>query len=46
MVVTDGFATVRCVIKIAHDASKSLLSFPSGLTITKRHPIRVNGKWT
>jgi len=43
--VADGFATVRCVIKIARSASKSLLVFSGGLTITKRHPIRVNGAW-
>jgi len=46
MVVADGFATVKCVIRITRDASKSLMSFPGGLTITKRHPIRLNGKWT
>jgi len=43
--VADGFATVRCVVKITRSASKSLLAFPGGLTITKRHPIRVNGAW-
>ena len=46
MVVVDGFATVICVVKIAVDPTKSLSSFPSGLTITKRHPIRINGEWT
>lgn len=46
IVVADGFATVVCVAKIARSASKSLLKFPSGLTITKRHPIRINGEWT
>lgn len=46
IVVADGFATVICVAKIARSASKSLLRFPGGLTITPRHPIRVNGEWT
>lgn len=46
IVVADGFATVLCVAKIARSASKSLLKFPGGLTITKRHPVRINGEWT
>ena len=45
ILTADGLATVLCVVKIARCASKSLVSFPGGLTITKRHPIRVNGEW-
>ena len=46
VLVADGsIATVRCLVRIARDPAKSLLVLPGGLTITKRHPIRVAGSW-
>jgi len=46
IVVADGdTATIRCMVRIAEAADKSLISFPSGLTITEKHPIRLNGNW-
>lgn len=46
IVSSQGTAIVRCVAKIARDSRKPLIAFSSGLTITKRHPIRLNGAWT
>lgn len=47
IVVANGqTATVKCLIKIARNAAKPLLCMPGGLTITPRHPVRVNGIWT
>lgn len=43
---SEGTAVVKCVAKIPRDARKPLISFAGGLTITKRHPIRLNGEWT
>jgi len=45
VVTSNGVATVRCAVKIVRDASKLLTAFASGLTITKRHPVRINGVW-
>ena len=45
MVSGGELATVRCLVRITRDAIKPLLSFSTGLTITKRHPIRINGTW-
>ena len=39
----DGLAMVKLVAKIAR--AKPLLRLEGGLTITKRHPVRVNGVW-
>lgn len=44
IMVADGLATVKCVVCISRP-NKSLMQLPGGLTITKRHPIRVNGAW-
>ena len=35
-----------CVVKIAETQNNLLVSLPGGLTITERHPIMVNGKWS
>jgi hypothetical protein len=45
MVSVEKLATVRCLVRITRDAIKPLLSFSTGLTITKRHPIRINDTW-
>merc|ERR1740139_1906389 len=39
----DGLATVKLVAKIARD--RPLVRLSCGLTITKKHPVRVNGVW-
>jgi hypothetical protein len=47
VMVADGTtACVRFVVRIARDAQKLLCKLPSGLAITARHPIRVDGVWT
>lgn len=43
--VSDGFSRVRCVVKLAREASKRMINFPGGLRITPKHPIRVDGAW-
>jgi len=44
--VADGApAVVRCVARIAREASKSLVAMPGGLRITPRHPVRIGGRW-
>eukprot|EP00746_Dinoflagellata_sp_MGD_P165323 gnl/MRDRNA2_/MRDRNA2_94526_c0_seq1.p1 gnl/MRDRNA2_/MRDRNA2_94526_c0~~gnl/MRDRNA2_/MRDRNA2_94526_c0_seq1.p1 ORF type:complete len:1049 (+),score=177.51 gnl/MRDRNA2_/MRDRNA2_94526_c0_seq1:88-3234(+) len=43
--VADGTARVRCVVRIARPSSKSLVAFPGGLSITAKHPVRIEGKW-
>ena len=45
LVAGGALAEVRCLVRIARDARKNLLSLPGGLTITKRHPIRINDQW-
>lgn len=37
--------TVRCVVRIDRTPSKGLVVLSNGLTITPRHPIKVNGIW-
>ena len=44
--VAGGTAVVKCVVEIARDPRKPLMTLPSGLTITARHPIRIDGRWT
>ena len=41
---SEGFAIVQAIAKIDRP-NKNLLMFPSGLTITKRHPVRIQGQW-
>uniref|UniRef100_A0A6B2KZD7 VWFA domain-containing protein n=1 Tax=Arcella intermedia TaxID=1963864 RepID=A0A6B2KZD7_9EUKA len=43
-----GTAKIECVVKIelSSTAQKCLYQLPSGLILTKNHPIRVNGKWS
>lgn len=43
--VSNGIASVRCVIRIARSPQKSMVTFPGGLTITPGHPVRINGEW-
>jgi hypothetical protein len=43
-VVGGEYAKVRCVVEIYEDP-KTLLVMKSGLTITPKHPVRINGKW-
>ena len=44
LVSGGSLATVKCLIRIPR--TKSLFVLPGGLTITGRHPMRINGKWT
>merc|ERR1712025_1464817 len=44
-VADEGLANVLCVVRVARSPSKSLVAFPSGLTITAKHPVRISGKW-
>eukprot|EP00927_Polykrikos_kofoidii_P001876 TRINITY_DN10730_c0_g1_i1.p1 TRINITY_DN10730_c0_g1~~TRINITY_DN10730_c0_g1_i1.p1 ORF type:complete len:965 (+),score=112.30 TRINITY_DN10730_c0_g1_i1:302-2896(+) len=44
--VADGLARVKCVIRMpAPAAGHKLVTHPSGLTITPRHPVRIGGAW-
>ncbi|CAE7427703.1 unnamed protein product [Symbiodinium natans] len=43
--VADGFATVRCVVKIDRPCGKPLVVMPDGLKLTPRHPVRVGSEW-
>lgn len=46
LVAGGGTATVRCVVRVHRSAQKNLVSLPgSGLQITARHPVRVDGVW-
>jgi hypothetical protein len=39
-------AQVRCIVRIEREHADPLVEFPqTGLKITKRHPIRINGQW-
>jgi len=39
-------ATVRCVVRLVRPAgSNELITFPSGLCLTRSHPMFVNGSW-
>lgn len=44
-VADGGFARVCCVVRIARNTSKGLVSLPCGLRITPRHPVRIQGVW-
>lgn len=43
--VAGGKARVQCVVQIARSQKKALVVFPTGLTITARHPVRIRGHW-
>jgi len=43
--VADGLATVLCVVKIARDPNRKLVSLSQGLSVTGRHPVRWHGEW-
>eukprot|EP00927_Polykrikos_kofoidii_P047752 TRINITY_DN42025_c0_g1_i1.p1 TRINITY_DN42025_c0_g1~~TRINITY_DN42025_c0_g1_i1.p1 ORF type:complete len:780 (-),score=107.70 TRINITY_DN42025_c0_g1_i1:845-3103(-) len=44
--VADGHARVICVVKIeVVESTRSLVVLPTGLRITPRHPVRVEGIW-
>jgi len=44
-VAGGGSAEVACVARIAEPAGATLCELPSGLRITAKHPIRMNGQW-
>ncbi|CAE8597663.1 unnamed protein product [Polarella glacialis] len=43
--VADGIARVRCVARIHRDPAQLLVTLPEGLTITRQHPVRIDGVW-
>ena len=44
--VSNGVATVKCVVRLARDRSKPLIAMPNcKLQVTPRHPIRYNRRW-
>jgi adenylate kinase family enzyme/Mg-chelatase subunit ChlD len=43
--VADGFARIRCVVRIAHQLNQPMVLLPGGLQITPSHPVRVNSEW-
>ena len=44
--LVDGtYAKTLCLVKIAEPLNSTLVSLPCGLTITEKHPIRLNGQW-
>jgi len=44
-VADGGVALVRCVAEIARGPCKQIAALPSGLHITPRHPVRIDGRW-
>ena len=44
-VAGGGVAAVACVVVVAEPQGATLCSFPSGLRITAKHPIRAGGVW-
>lgn len=44
-VAGGGAAAVACVARLAEPAGATLRELPSGLRITAKHPIRVDGRW-
>jgi hypothetical protein len=44
-VAGGGSAEVACVARIAEAAGATLCELPSGLRITAKHPIRMEGQW-
>mmetsp|Transcript_98642 Transcript_98642/g.318094 ORF Transcript_98642/g.318094 Transcript_98642/m.318094 type:complete len:1066 (-) Transcript_98642:431-3628(-) len=44
-VADGGVALVRCVAEIARGRCKQIAALPSGLRITPRHPVRIDGRW-
>lgn len=45
MIGINGPATIKCVVKTEVNKTLEMVKFPSGLIITKYHPVFFNGKW-
>jgi hypothetical protein len=43
--VADGFARIRCVVRIAHKSDQPMVLLPGDLQITPSHPVRIDGAW-
>lgn len=41
----NGPAAIKCVVKTEVKKTIEMVKFPSGLIITKYHPVFYNGKW-
>ena len=43
--VADGWARVRCVVRVARPRERQLVALRDGPVLTPGHPVRVNGLW-